>query len=139
MTEQKRGPGRPKNTERGEAHKPEGRARRVPMGQGLRLAAPKIEGYQLYWALEGPTRIGVIAQMKDARWAPVLEDGKPVTVPAGNGDIHYLMKIEQKYYDEDIAAQQKQNIDATQKNVQALGEEEYVPMGRETVVERDLI
>ncbi len=136
MTDQKRGPGRPK---RNEAHKPEGKSRRVPMAQGLRLAAEQRPGYQRYWVMEGATKQGEIAKFKAAWWEHVLENGKPITVPAGNGDVHYLMEVEQRYYDEDIAAQQKLNIDATQKNVQALGDDEYVPMGQDNVVTREII
>ena len=47
---------------------------------------------------------------------------------------HYL-----EYYDEDMADQQARNIDATQKNIQTLGENEYVPMGQDKVVEREII
>ena len=62
-----------------------------------------------------------------------------MTVPAGDGEVHYLMEIEKIYYDEDIAAQQKRNIDATQNQAQTLGEEEYVPLGSKSVVEREII
>ena len=49
------------------------------------------------------------------------------------------MRIEQKYYDEDIAKQQKMNIETTASQAQKLGEDEYVPMGRQEVTEREII
>ncbi len=126
--------------ERGEeARKPEGRPERVPMGNGNQLSAPKRDGYQRYWAKEGPTSAGMLDRFIAAYWDFVLVDGKKVTRPGGKGDTHYLMEIKQKYYDEDMAAQQARNIETTQGKVQHLGEKEYVPMGRKSVVERDLI
>ena len=135
MVENKRGPGRPKRTQ-----DPKGRPARVPMSSGNRLQAPEREGYQRYWALEGPSNPGRLAQMQAAYWEFVLgEDGEKMTIPAGNGDVHYLMEIEQEYYDQDIAAQQARNIDTTAKQAQTLGEDEYVPMGKKSVVEREII
>ena len=49
------------------------------------------------------------------------------------------MKIKQEYYDEDIAKQQQRNIDATTKMAQKLSEDEYVPQGRQNVMEREII
>ena len=119
---------------------PDGRPARVPMSSGNALHAPNREGYQRYWAIEGPNHVGEIARMEAAWWQPVLDDdGNKITIPAGGGNTHVLMEIEQQYYDEDIARQQQRNIDATQKNVQSLGEDEYVPMGRKNVVEREII
>jgi len=136
--EQKRGPGRPARGEK--AHTPKDRPERVPMSQGTRLHATKKEGYQRYWAKEGPSCPGALDKMKAAWWEFALDEGgRKITVPAGNGDTHYLMEIEQKYYDEDIAAQQARNIDATTANAQRLGEDEYVPMGQKSVVEREII
>ena len=47
--------------------------------------------------------------------------------------------VDQKIYDEDMKTQQQRNIDATQKQAQNLGEEEYVPMSQSSVVEREII
>ena len=122
------------------AHSNKSRPARIPMAAGNRLHVPeslKEEGYQYYWATDEK---GMIQQFEAAWWQKVLDDRKEcVTVPAGNGAAHYLMRIEQKYYDEDIQAQQNRNIDATQKQAQQLGEEEYVPMGSRAVVEREII
>ena len=97
--------------------------------------AYKEEGYFYYWAID---REGMIEQMERAYYEKVNgDDGKPLTVPAGNGKTHYAMRIEQKYYDEDIEAQQKLNIDTSTKEAHALGDSEYVPDGSENVVQRE--
>lgn len=114
----------------------EKRAPRVPMNAGGKLDVPVREGFQRYWQVDKP---GLIEQMEAAWWSKVIEDGQPKTLPAGGGFTLYLMEIEQKYYNEDMEAQQQRNIDATQKQAQTLGEDEYVPMGRRSVAERDII
>ena len=122
------------------AHGNKQRPARIPMSAGNKLHVPeslKKEGYQCYWQVDRP---GVIEQMERAWWEKVKDDrGEPVTVPAGGGETLYLMHIEQKYYDEDIAKQQKQNIETTANQAQSLGEDEYVPMGRQAVAEREII
>lgn len=140
MDQQKRKPGRPARGE--EARSSKARPQRVPMSAGNKLMVPdslKQEGYQYYWSITGPDHPGKLAQMEAAWWEFVLQDGEKVTQPAGKGNTHVLMRIEQKYYDEDMAAQQKRNIDASQVDIQSLGKDEYVPMGRKNVVERDII
>ena len=122
------------------AHENKQRPARVPMTGGNKLTIPehlKREGYQYYWAID---RKGMIEQMEAAWWEKVKNDeGEFLTVPAGAGETHYAMCIEQKYYDEDMARQQKQNIETTNKQAQLLGEDEYVPQGRSKVTERELI
>ena len=119
------------------------RPARVPMGSGHKLKVPdslKMEGYQYYWAIDGPDHAGKIAQMQDAWWEFAKDsEGNKVEQQAGKGNTHVLMCIPQKYYDEDMAAQQKKNLDATQISAQTLGADEYVLKGRENVVERELI
>jgi hypothetical protein len=113
---------------------------RVPMGSGNKLSAPLREGYKRYWAITGPDHPGKLEQMKAAWWEIVArEDGTDWTVAAGKGNTHVLMEIPQQYYDEDMTAQQKRNIDTDQGKLQALGDSEYVPMGQKNVVERDII
>jgi hypothetical protein len=110
------------------------------MGSGGKLSAPQREGYQRYWSLTGPDHPGKLEQMKDAWWEIVKrEDGTDWTVAAGKGNTHVLMEIPQRYYDEDMAAQQKRNIETDQSKLQALGESEYVPKGQTNVVEREII
>ena len=122
------------------AHKNTQRPARIPMTAGNKLHVPdslKKEGYQQYWQVDRP---GVIEQMESAWWEKVTDDkGKPVTVPAGEGDTLYLMHIEQKYYEEDMKRQQDMNINTTNTEAQRLGDSEYIPMGQDKVVERELI
>ena len=116
------------------------RPARVSMSSGSKLKAPKREGYQRYWSISGPNHPGEIDQMLMAWWDYCLdENGDQIKQLAGGGDIHYLMEIEQKYYDEDIQKQQDRNLDATQKNIQSLSDSEYVPNGHAAVVTRDII
>lgn len=137
---EKRKPGRPA---RGEAaHENKKRPARVPMSAGNKLHVPdslKEEGYQYYWSIHGPDHPGEIQRMEAAYWEFVLHDGEKVEQPAGKGNTHVLMRLPMEYYQQDMAEQQKRNIDATQDNVQALGQDEYVPMGQKNVVERELI
>lgn len=123
-----------------EAHANDKRPARIPMSAGNKLHIPdhlKEDGYFYYWALD---KKGMIEQMKAAYYEHVKDDrGEELAVPAGNGETHYAMKIPQEYYDEDMARQQKLNIDATAKQAQALGEDEYRPVGREQVIEREII
>ena len=123
----------------GAAHGNKQRPARIPMTAGTKLHVPeslKKEGYQQYWQIDQP---GAIEQMEAAWWEKVKnERGDHVTVPSGSGTL-YLMQIEQQYYDEDIKRQQDLNIDATTKQAQSLGEEEYIPMGRDKVTEREII
>ena len=122
------------------AHGNKQRPARIPMSAGNKLHVPegiKKEGFQYYWAVD---RKGLIEQMEAAWYEKVKDErGDFITVPAGGGEMHYLMCVQQEYYDEDIAAQQKQNIDTTAKQAQSLGEDEYVPMGRTNVAEREII
>jgi hypothetical protein len=121
------------------AHANKGRPARIPMTAGNKLHVPdslKKEGHQYYWQTNRP---GSIEQMEAAWWVKVKNDrGDYVTVPSG-ADTLYLMEIEKKYYDEDMERQQKLNIDATAKQAQELGDNEYVPMGKDAVTEREII
>ena len=120
------------------AHSNNKRAKRIPMSAGNKLHVPealKKEGYFYYWAID---RKGMIEQMERAWYEKVKgDDGKPLTVPAGNGETHYAMRIEQEHYDKDIAAQQSLNIDASTKQAHKLGEEEYIPDGSGNVVQHE--
>lgn len=122
------------------AHANKARPARVPFSGGNKLHVPdslKEEGYFYYWAVDTN---GIIEQLEAAYYEMVKDSrGNNVTVSAGGGNTHYLMRIEQKYYDEDFARQQKRNLDSTTMQAQTLGEDEYVPMGNKNVVERELI
>ena len=134
MQERKK-PGRPARNADAQANRE--RPTRIPMSAGNKLSAPKREGYQRYWAITGPDHPGKLEHMQQAWWDFVLVDGERVEQAAGKGNTHVLMEIEKQYYDEDMAAQQKRNMDATQQSVQQLGESEYLPAGRKAVVERE--
>lgn len=127
-------------TREAKAHGNKSRPARIPMTAGNKLHVPdslKKEGYQHYWAID---RKGAIEQMEAAYWERVKDErGEAVTVPGGNGETHYLMRLEQHYYDEDVKRQQDMNIDTTRKQAQALGDSEYVPQGRASVAEREII
>lgn len=119
----------------------EGRAPRVPMSAGGKLAVPesqKEEGYQYYWAINRP---GELEKFKAAWWEHVTDErGNQVTTPAGKGDTHYLMRIKQEYYDEDIAKQQDRVNDAMVESAKVKKEnDEYIPEGRESVLTRDVV
>lgn len=122
------------------AHSNKARPKRIPMSSGNKLHVPesvKEEGYFYYWALD---RKGMIEQLEAAYYEKVRDDRKdPITVPAGGGETHYLMRIEQEYYDEDFANQQKRNNETTNKQMQSVGDGEYIPEGRKAVVEREII
>lgn len=122
-----------------QAHANKDRPARIPISAGGKLHVPeslKKEGYQQYWQVDAK---GAIEQMQAAWWEKVQDERGDITVPAGNGDTLYLMEIEQQYYDEDIKRQQDLNISTTAKQAQKLGEEEYVPMGRQQITEREII
>lgn len=136
----KRKPGRPARGD--SAHENKQRPARVPMSAGNKLAVPdslKEEGYQYYWAITGPDHPGKLQQMEAAYWEFVVHNGNKVERPAGKGNTHVLMRLPMEYYIEDMQAQQRRNIDATQKDAQTLGDSEYVPMGQSKVVEREII
>jgi hypothetical protein len=122
------------------AHSNKKRPARIPLSSGNKLHVPaelKEEGYFHYWALD---RKGMIEQMEAAYYEKVKDSrGEPVTVPAGGGETHYLMRIEQEYYNEDFSNQQKRNNETTNHTMQKLGESEYIPEGRQAVVEREII
>jgi hypothetical protein len=122
------------------AHQNKARPERIPMSAGNKLHIPeqlKEEGYFYYWAVD---RKGMIEQMEAAWYERVKnERGEDLTVPAGKGETHYCMKIKQEYHDEDIEKQQQRNIDATAKMAQKLNEDEYIPQGRQNVMEREII
>jgi hypothetical protein len=125
---------------RGLEHKMEGRAPRVSMSAGGKLDVPdslKIAGFQYYWAVDRP---GDLERFEAAWWEFVTDkkDGRKITTPAGNGETHYLMRIPQQYYDEDIQKQQDRVNDNLVESAR-LKEGEYVPKDRQGVLEREVI
>ena len=123
-----------------QAHENKGRPARIPMAGGNKLHVPdalKEEDYHYYWAID---RKGMIEQLEAAWYEKVKDErGEDFTVAAGGGENHYLMRIKLEYYHEDMARQQEQNINTSTKEARQLGDNEYVPMGQKSVVERDII
>jgi hypothetical protein len=109
------------------------------MSAGGKLTVPdnlKEEGYQYYWAVDRP---GDLEKFQAAWWEFALDHrGEKITTPAGKGETHYLMRIPQKYYDEDISNQQARVNDAMIESAR-VKESEYVPKDREGVLTRDVL
>lgn len=110
------------------AHDPETRVRspRVPFQSGGKLSVPEhlIEkGYRYYWGID---RDGVIEQLQAAWYEFVYDNGKKVIANAGRGNAHYLMRVEDQYFNEDIAAQQRK-IDELEMQDVKIGQGEYSP------------
>lgn len=124
------------------AHTPKNRPARVRIGQGGKLDIPqslkdeaKRKGLHLHWFLDKP---GEIDNAKAAWYDYFTVDGKKLTVPAGKGLTHYLMCIDQKLHDEDMAEQQKMVTDTTRQNVSVKTEQgEYSPTGEKQAVTKD--
>lgn len=122
------------------AHTPEGRPERVPFNQGSKLTVPKgiiSHGYHGHWFLDKPGEL----ESAQAAWYEFIKvGGKKYKTPAGRGLYHYLMQIEQKYYDDDMAKQQKMVTETTRKAVKIKKDQsEYSPEGEELAVTREII
>lgn len=122
------------------AHTPEGRPERVPFNQGSRLSVAKgiiAPGYHGHWFIDKP---GELESAKAAYYEFVKVKGKKYTTPAGNGFTHYLMQIEQEYFDQDMTKQQKMVTKTTRQAVKVKkGQGEYSPEGEELAVTREII
>ena len=109
---------------------PEKRKVRIPVGSATKLHVSKHlikEGYRYYWGIDRP---GFLDSLIDAGYEFVTnEKGENMSVHAGNGHKHFLMRVEQRYYDEDMASQMKQLDDATFAQA-ALAKDEYTVGGR---------
>lgn len=119
----------------------ERRSPRVSLSGGGKLAIPddmKEEGYFYYWAIDKPGELDRF----EAAWYEFVTDkyGKKITRPAGRGDTHYLMRIAQELYDKDMAEQQARVNEGLKKSAQVDSKEgQYLPEGREGVLERDVL
>jgi hypothetical protein len=120
------------------------RSPRVPFQSGGKLNVPAdlIEkGYRYYWGVD---RDGQLDQLQSAWYEFVERDGKRVTANAGKGNVHYLMRIEEQYYKEDMEAQQRTVARLEQQHAE-IKQGEYSPAygrsGEGTALhrERDLI
>jgi len=122
------------------AHTPGGRPERVPFGQGAKLTVPKgivKKGYHAHWFIDRP---GELESAQAAYYEFVTVEGKKYSTPAGQGLNHYLMQIEQKYYDQDMIKQQEMVTETTRQAVKVKkAQGEYSPEGEDLAVTRDII
>lgn len=81
------------------------------------------DNYRYYWPTDKP---GELEQMQAAWYEFVEVNGKHVTVPAGNGLTHHLMRIEKKFFEEDMQAQQAE-LDERERNDLQIRQGEYSP------------
>lgn len=108
---------------------------RQPFGaQHQKLLAPARPGFRRYWFNDEPGRV---QRALGAGYAHVKTDGRNTSKVVGrNGDntakVAYLMEIPQRWFDEDVAAQQAKidEIDAAIKGGEVArksGDNRYVP------------
>lgn len=92
---------------------------RKPFGSmNLKLAYPERTGFHRHWFNETPGRI---QQAQEAGYEHVVNDGKPVSKVVGTAEgggplTAFLMEIPEKWYNEDMAAQQRE-IDEKEKSI----------------------
>lgn len=123
------------------AHTNQKRPERIPLGQGSKLTVAKHllkPGYHAHWFIDRP---GQLEGAKAAYYEFVRdENGQKITTPAGRGETHYLMHIEQRYYDEDMIKQQEMVTETTRAAIKVKKSKgEYSPEGEENSVTRDII
>lgn len=117
-----------------QAHSRSGESR-IPMGSTKKLNYPEHlldSNYHHRWI---QARDGRIETAKAAWYEHVLESGVPVQRPSGPYAM-YLMRIEKGYYEEDQKLKNRKVIDTLQKE-QKLEADEYIPDGRQHVLEKD--
>ena len=108
---------------------------RKPFGaMTLKLAYPERPGFHRHWFNE---TVGRIQRAQEAGYEHVVAEGKPVqkvvgTAEGGGALNAFLMEIPQEWYDEDMAAQQRE-IDDKEKAIKRGelegqdGDNRYVP------------
>lgn len=123
------------------AHSPKNRPDRIPLGQGSKLDVPacyKKPGMHYHWFIDRPGELEGAA----AAWYEFVKDdqGKKITTPAGRGETHFLMCIDQETYLKDMAKQQEMVTNTTRQNVAVKKERgEYSPEGNDLAVSREII
>jgi len=103
---------------------------RVPISAGSKLTVNKgliEEGYFYYW---GSDRPGDLEQLQDA-WYEFVTDGngQNIMVHGGNGVKLFLMRLPQKYHEEDVMRRQLELEEATFAQA-SLQKDEYTVGGR---------
>lgn len=122
------------------AHNNTNRPARIPLGQGSKLAVAecyKKGGFHQHWFID---RAGEL-ESAQAAWYEFVKDekGNKITTPAGRGETHYLMQIDEETYRKDMAAQQKKVTDTTRKAVKVKKNKgEYSPEGEDSAVTREI-
>lgn len=120
------------------AHNNKNRPARVPFSQGAKLTVPdtyKKEGFHQHWFVDEPGEL----ESAQAAWYEFVRDdqGNKIKTPAGAGNYHYLMEIDQKTYDEDMK-QQQDMITSTTKDATKIKKGEYSPEGEDSALTRRL-
>jgi len=120
------------------AHTPKNRPERVPFGQGSKLAIAdmytKDKNFHYHLFIDRPGEL----EGAEAAWYEYVtkENGEKVSMPAGKGLTHYLMKIDMKTYQEDMAKQQKL-VDNKTRSINTIKSDQYSPGGHNTPMTKD--
>ncbi len=114
---------------------------RIKLGQGSKLAVAaryKRKDFHQHWFID---RAGEIEGAEAAWYKFVVNDmGEKITSPAGRGETHYLMEIDEKTYRQDMTEQQKMVTATTKRNIEVKKHQgEYSPEGNENAITRDII
>lgn len=128
-----------------EAKKPR-RRKRVFENLGPLGGVPKLDGYRLYWAMDGderkPDRVQRLTHMDDYDFVTPSElglldhEGKPltggtVTRSAGNGKTYYLLKKPIDYHTADVEEKVRRNM----KGVHDIAKEKTLDTGNGDISE----
>lgn len=119
----------PRNLENDSKPNLQARNPRVKARRGGKLVVPerfKTPGYREYWGIDRP---GEIEQLLERGYEYIYDDGQKVSVHAGGGYKHYLLRIPQEYYDEDQEEYLAELQETTYQQAR-IGSGEYAPTGR---------
>jgi hypothetical protein len=122
------------------AHTPKNRPERVAFGQGSKLAIAdryaKDKDFHYHLFIDRPGEL----EAAESAWYEYVTDeaGRKVSMPAGKGLTHYLMKIDIETFNKDMATQQKL-VDNKTRSVNTIAKEQYSPTGQNTPMTRDNI
>lgn len=99
---------------------------RIPPQKGGTLDIPSHlmqKGYYYYWATDANS--GEIERLQSAYYEFVTDErGNKITKPAGNGKLHYLMRLEEQYRQEDLERRRLENNRILQGHA-SVGADEY--------------
>lgn len=123
------------------AHAAKKRPQRIPLGQGSKLSLAEQytndKDFHYHLFLDKPGEL----EGAERAWYDFVKDdqGQNVKMPAGNGQNHYLMKIDKTLYHEDMANQQKLVTDTTRQKIAVNANAgEYSPEGHKSAITRDI-